>query len=279
MQRLMITISVVLYNPDLPALERMFASLGTALTDERQGSKSSTQASVVLTDHSNVPLSPQCLIRFSTAAAEGISISYFHDKTNPGFGAGHNRAFKQVVGQGYFLVANPDLVFLPGSLACGVSFLECHEAIGLLAPALYEPMGELRPACFRYPDIPTLMARWMGGGRSAKLSFYYEYRDWVPERVNFDPMLVSGCCMLFRTSVFQRLGGFDAKYFLYFEDFDLSLRAAASTRLAYVPGLAVIHAGGGAGKKGWRHAIMFLRSAYRFFSKHGWRWRPVMSER
>ena len=78
--------------------------------------------------------------------------------------------------------------------------------------------------------------------------------------VLWDPPIVSGCFMLFRTDVLQQLEGFDPRFFLYFEDFDISLRAGRVSRIAYVPQVKVVHHGGHASRKGWRHIWMFGRS-------------------
>ncbi len=59
--------------------------------------------------------------------------------------------------------------------------------------------------------------------------------------------------MLFRTEVLKKLGGFDPRYFLYFEDYDLSLRTHEVARVAYVPSVRVLHHGGDAARKGWTH--------------------------
>ena len=98
-------------------------------------------------------------------------------------------------------------------------------------------------------------------------------RDVIGEREPyFDPPIVSGCFMLLRTPVLKQLGGFDPRYFLYFEDFDLSIRAARMTRIAYVPSVRITHLGGQAARKGLKHVRMFITSAYKFYSRHGWRW-------
>ena len=100
----------------------------------------------------------------------------------------------------------------------------------------------------------------------------YEMQDLIGEQVVWDPPLVSGAFMLFRSEVLRRLGGFDPDFFLYFEDYDLSLRAARLTRLAYVPAVRVVHHGGHAARKGLHHIRLFVSGAARFFNKHGWRW-------
>ncbi|NJR72189.1 MAG: hypothetical protein HC782_03800 [Gammaproteobacteria bacterium] len=82
---------------------------------------------------------------------------------------------------------------------------------------------------------------------------------------------MSGCCMLMRGEVWQRVGGFDEKFFLYFEDFDLSKRIAAIAEIHRLPSFQIIHGGGNASNKGLKHIRFFVQSAWRFFNKHGWR--------
>jgi GT2 family glycosyltransferase len=101
----------------------------------------------------------------------------------------------------------------------------------------------------------------------------YEMRDLINEKdIVWDPPIVSGCFMLFRTSVLKKLAGFDTRYFLYFEDYDLSLRAHDVARVVYAPAVRVLHHGGGAARKGSGHIRMFVASAYKFFSRFGWKW-------
>jgi GT2 family glycosyltransferase len=101
----------------------------------------------------------------------------------------------------------------------------------------------------------------------------YEMRDIIADGTVWQPPIVSGCFLLLRAPVLAELQGFDPKYFLYFEDFDFSLRAAALTRVAYVPTVRVVHYGGHAARKGLRHILLFARSAIIFFNSHGWKWR------
>lgn len=101
---------------------------------------------------------------------------------------------------------------------------------------------------------------------------HYEMRDVINDHdIVWDPPIVSGCFMLFRTEVLKKLGGFDPRYFLYFEDYDLSLRTHDVARVAYVPSVRVIHHGGGASRKGFAHIRMFAASAFKFYNRFGWR--------
>jgi hypothetical protein len=77
--------------------------------------------------------------------------------------------------------------------------------------------------------------------------------------------------MLCLSDALIRAKGFDEAYFLYFEDFDLSLRMGEIGRLDYVPAMRIEHAGGHAARKGFSHLRMFMQSGFRFFNTHGWR--------
>ena len=77
--------------------------------------------------------------------------------------------------------------------------------------------------------------------------------------------------MLVRTPLLRKLGGFDPRFFMYFEDYDLSLRIGREAKVAYDPRARIVHHGGAAARKGWRHVGWFIASACRFFTRHGWK--------
>jgi len=76
--------------------------------------------------------------------------------------------------------------------------------------------------------------------------------------------------MFFRSDVLRRLGGFDERFFMYFEDFDLSIRAKDLARNVYYPSAYVVHERQSAHKKSWRLKFVFAKSACLYFSKWGW---------
>ncbi|MEO8384587.1 MAG: glycosyltransferase family 2 protein, partial [Betaproteobacteria bacterium] len=83
-----------------------------------------------------------------------------------------------------------------------------------------------------------------------------------------DVKIASGCFMLVRRTVLDRVQGFDPAFFLYFEDFDLSYRIASFADIARVADVRIVHAGGGAAAKSVRHVWLFVSSALRFIWKH-----------
>jgi len=202
-------------------------------------------------------------------------LHYINNSTNLGFGAAHNLDLD--TDAEFHLILNPDLVLDEDAISNALAFMQANPECGLLTPRAYWDNGQRQYLCKRHPTVLDLLLRGFAPSFIKKLFHkrlaHYEMADVINEQeVYWDPPIVSGCFMLFRTEVWKQLGGFDPRFFLYFEDFDLSLRAHAITRIAYVPSVRIIHHGGHASRKGWRHIKMFTRSMITFFSIHGWKW-------
>ncbi|TMH59194.1 MAG: glycosyltransferase [Betaproteobacteria bacterium] len=271
---------MVTYQPDLVLLERCLVSLATAL-DAARGEGILRDANVVLVDNTGSRTTAEAVVHLgeSRFRGSGWTMNYLHRHTNIGYGRAHN-----LVMHGgnthYHLVLNPDVELAPDALVAGMRFLDAHPEIGVLAPAVSGAHGEREFTCKRYPAVldlalrafaPAALRRWC----RARLD-RYEMRDAI-EAVSGDGFvspvpLLSGCFMLARRKPVDASGGFDPAYFLYFEDFDWSVRLNRITGSAYVPSVKIVHHGGGAARKGARHLAHFARSAVRFYRKHGWKW-------
>lgn len=214
-------------------------------------------------------------IMASIVAPTGVHLQCVGSGENIGFGAGHNLTLAPRA-SAFHLILNPDVELAPDALSVALDFMDAHPDCGIIAPAVANRAGETEYLCKRYPAILDLILRgfapaWLRSLFEKRLA-RYEMRDVLADAVVWQPPLISGCFMLLRSTVLARLKGFSPDYFLYFEDYDLSLRAHAVTRVAYVPMVRVVHHGGYAAQKGWRHIVLFARSAVTFFNHHGWRW-------
>ena len=194
---------------------------------------------------------------------------------NVGYGAAHNIAIANT-GSDYHLLMNPDVELDPQSLALGIDYLFQNSEVAVVSPSASWEGGARQYLCKRYPAVFDLFlrgfmpafVRTVFNGRLAE----YEMHDLVDAAPADNIPIVSGCFMLCRSEALQKVGGFNEDYFLYFEDFDLSMRLNELYSLAYLPAMKIVHAGGHSASKGLNHIKMFIQSGRRFFSTYGWRW-------
>ena len=274
-----LTVSIVTYRPDHALLERCVARLATAIAAARAEGVLASVA-VALIDNSGDRDIAQKVIRLGNESfqASDVRLTYLHGHANIGYGAAHNLALHGT-GTDWHLVLNPDIELAPDALGAAVRWLDAHPEIGAVVPAVTNPDGQVEYLCKRYPAVLDLALRGFAPGFLRTLFRRrlerYEMRDRIGPASSepvFDIPLMSGACMLVRRRAIDATGGFDPDFFLYFEDYDWSVRLNAVTRSAYLPAVRVVHHGGRAARKGLRHIGWFARSGVRFYNKHGWRW-------
>jgi GT2 family glycosyltransferase len=267
-----LSVSVVVYRPDLTELASTLSSLGAAC-EALHARWPSLPVTLYLVDNGGLP---DVRAALDALRAYGVTDAILTGHGNVGYGRGHNLAIEQAASR-YHLVLNPDIDLDRDALVRALDFFEANQETGLLTPWIGDEQGRQQFLCRRYPTLLDLFVRGFLPGSVRRLFARrlarYEMRDLINERdIVWDPPIVSGCFMLFRTTVLRKLAGFDARYFLYFEDYDLSLRAHDVARVVYAPAVRVLHHGGGAARKGSAHIRMFAASAYKFFNRFGWKW-------
>lgn len=266
-----LSVSIVAYRPDTERLIQTLRSLAEAVSAINVGR--APPVHVYLVDNGGLP---DLTSTIALLKRRDIACSLITGHGNIGYGRGHNLAMRRASSR-YHLVLNPDVDLDKQALGRALDFLDIHPEAGLLTPRIDNDDGSMQYLCRRYPTVLDLFVRGFlpRGARklfSSRLA-RYEMRDVINDRdVLWDPPIVSGCFMLFRTDVLKELDGFDPRYFLYFEDYDLSLRVHEVARVVYLPAAQVLHHGGGAARKGFAHVRMFAASAFRFFNRFGWKW-------
>ncbi|EMG53553.1 glycosyl transferase family protein [Ochrobactrum sp. CDB2] len=261
-KQLRLTISIVTFNPDFAELEKTLCSLKSAL----QGFTNNA-FQIIIVDNST----DNAVASFLEQKFDNLPIQLIHGQGNIGFGRAHNMALKQT-GE-FHLILNPDIELDSDALVNAIAFMRSSERCGLLSPRATWPDGKRQYLCKRYPAVFDLVLR--GFAPQLIRSFFsmrlarYEMKAETQSEVFWNPPIVSGCFMFFRGAILRKAGGFSDKFFLYFEDFDLSLRCAKIAETAYVPSVKVVHSGGHASRKGIWHIRVFVRSAITFYRIHG----------
>ncbi|OGY68670.1 MAG: hypothetical protein A3B94_01855 [Candidatus Jacksonbacteria bacterium RIFCSPHIGHO2_02_FULL_43_10] len=141
---------------------------------------------------------------------------------NLGYGGGNNIGIQHARGS-YILILNPDVTVLNHSIEKLLKALEDYPDIGLVAPQLLHPDKAIQYSCYRFPRMltPVLRRTWLGETPWGKKHLnWFLMRDWdhtTSQHVDW----VLGGAMMMHKALMRDLGGFDSRYFLYFEDVDL----------------------------------------------------------
>ncbi len=267
--------TIVAYRTDTRILESALRSLARAVKEARAAGLLGAVA-LHIVDNSPVDARDMAAEAVGAWPAGAGSVSLVAGHGNVGYGRANNLVLQRLASDVH-LVMNPDVELAPGALRAGLEALASHPEIGLVAPAVQGEDGVPQYLCRRYPSVWVLFLRGFAPAalqrRFSGAIERYEMRDLIGDGLLTGVPLASGCFMLMRTALFAKLGGFDPRFFMYFEDYDLSVRAGREATVAYVPEARITHHGGEAARKGVRHIAWFVASAWRFFSRHGWRLR------
>ena len=275
-ETLKVSVSMVTYHTEFGLLRRTLDGLHRALVYARdQGQNISVHLLVV---DNSTESHYRDKVRELVVGEQGQrfeQVEFWHPGQNIGYGAAHNQALRRTHSD-YHLVLNPDVELAQDALYFGLSYMWTHPDVAVVSPRATDGNGQTQYLCKRYPSVLVLTLRAFAPEfvrrRFQNYLHSYEIRDACVSDMAADVPLVSGCCMCVRTDILHRANGFSDQFFMYFEDFDLSLRLQPLGRLVYLPTMHIVHHGGYSARKGLRHITMFAESGWKFFRRHGWCW-------
>ena len=193
---------------------------------------------------------------------------------NIGFGRGHNEILRSNAGSVH-IICNPDIVVGQDFIDRSLAFLADYPDVGLMSPRMIDSGGNLQHSNRRHPTVLDLALRRFAP-RALQSAFArrmerYEMAD-VGYQSIYDVPFCSGALMVCRRQALFDVGGFDDRYFLYFEDADLSrMMQQAGWRTVFNPAVEVTHGWQRGGHRSLRLAGVMTASAFRYFAKWGWR--------
>lgn len=170
-------------------------------------------------------------------------ITLVKSKVNLGFGAGNNLGASYAQGK-YIIILNPDIFVEPDTLAGMAAYMDKHDDVGVLGPKLVYYNGTTQDSCRRHMSYWSLIAK---RTPLKRLPFFkrlfenYTMADSDHASVRDVDLLVGACFMIPRV-MFEKVGGFDERYFLFMEDFDLCRKIAAKGgKIVYYPEVSALH--------------------------------------
>ncbi|WP_372671985.1 glycosyltransferase family 2 protein [Amycolatopsis kentuckyensis] len=201
---------------------------------------------------------------------------------NVGYGTAANRGVAELDDRyGWVVVVNPDLEWEPGSLDALLEVASRWPRGGAFGPLIHDLDGTVYPSARLLPSFGRGIGHAVFGKVWPGNPWTRQYRQETGTPVERTSGWLSGSCQLIRREAFDSVGGFDTRYFMYFEDVDLGDRLAQAGWLnVYAPSARVTHEGGHSTSQASAKMLKAHHdSAYRFLAdRHqGFAWKPVLA--
>jgi GT2 family glycosyltransferase len=211
--------------------------------------------------------------------AEFPMVRLIRETVNLGFAAANNVAFPLACGR-YVVLLNSDAFLQAGALAHAVGLMDAHPRTGIGGGRLVGRDGSWQPAARMSPSVLNDFLTLTGLAAKYPRSRFFGRAD----RTWSDPLQaasvdwITGAFLMIRADALSRIGYFDERFFLYYEEVDLCRRfRAAGYEVSYWPGIEVVHLGGESSKTvehlsmsrtGAQIALWRMRAEFLYYRKH-----------
>ena len=191
-----------------------------------------------------------------------------NNRKNLGFGMGHNQILP-TINHGYHFIINPDIYVDSDVMGNLIDYMEENPDIGIITPLIKNVDGSIQHLPKRTPTIRYL-------GLSKLPGFHYLRKEYTRENENLtQPTEISfctGCFFCIRSALLKEISGFDKRFFMYFEDADLTREVRLSGyKIVYYPFTYVIHRWKRDNVKSLKGIFREIYSMIKYFNKWGWR--------
>ncbi len=204
-------------------------------------------------------------------------LTLVQSRVNLGYGKGNNLGVEYANGK-YVMICNPDVFVQEDSFQKMIDYMESHKEIGLLGPKLMYYNGQIQDSCRRHRGFLDLIIKRtplkLIPALKKRLDKYL-MQDFDHNTVQ-EVELLTGACFVMPTTLYRDIKGFDERYFLFMEDFDLCLRVHdKGFKVVYYPDAICTHyhkrlsQGTFLSQLGKKTFWIHVSSAIKYF----WKWR------
>jgi GT2 family glycosyltransferase len=191
-------------------------------------------------------------------------IIVIENENNRGFGAPNNQAIAVMRGR-YALLINTDAILTDGAVRELFSFMQDHPDAGMACGQLLNEDGSKQNSIANFPTLLMFLLN------KSLLEYLFPKRYPSKRYRHKGPIPVEsgiGACLMVRKEAMDMVGGFDERYFFFFEETDLALQMrSAGWKIYHVPSAFIYHLQGRSIGKNAGGRIEFYRSRYKFFRK------------
>lgn len=203
------------------------------------------------------------------------SVKVIVNKKNIGFGRANNLAMSQAKGK-YFFLLNTDAYLMNNAIGIFYQFMEdkTNTMVSVVGGHMFRENGNECVSAANFPNF-KLFVKGSFWKHFYNQSFYKnEKSKGLPERklIPYEVDYVSGADFFVRKSIIKTIGGFNKRFFLYFEETELCLRIRRkiqNSKIMIVPQAQIVHIGQGSDNKGVKSKkfrLIYLKSKATYFS-------------
>lgn len=255
----LVSIVIPVYN-QVALLDRCLASLakqrGVGVEPIVVDDASPEDPSAVVARHADLPL------------------KFIRAEKNLGYAEANNRGLAAATGD-YILFLNSDTELPPDTLARLVSYLESHPEAGGVAPLHRGTAGEVQRTCYGFPTLrvgfvwDSLIHRRRPDHPAVR---EYTLADWDHQSERWVEHAQTSC-LLVRRAIYDKIGGMDARLFLFYNDTDFCYRMSREGYpIRYLPEVEILHHGSASVQTFEKAEAQIFGDRYRYFRKwYGWR--------
>lgn len=258
LRKVKISVAIVFYNPTKDDEKQTLENI------ERLNSIDSFDFSFYLIDNASPDRKPNIKL---PVQIKNVYIK--HLEKNKGFGAGHNSILADIDSD-FHIIMNPDINIndIAGFIKA-INYIQINRDVVMLSPLVRnESDGKIQYLNRKEPTVFDLLIRFLGPSFFPKRQAQFVKKENGYSHIQPDDN-ATGAFMIARTKVLKSINGFDTRFFMYFEDTDLTKRISKKGKVIFYPYFTVVH--------GWKrenHSIkgisFMVKSMILYFNKWGW---------